>query len=146
MQGDVKMLQKYKNFIDELMQFNYDKHSWDKFVSEYLSVDAKAECSMLIQSVCGPYSIPEYAVLNPDAIPVIMYSETEKGFKIQYEKSTTPVFMYELELWFESIQLSWENVKDGTDEQLEHVARELVCHAVNSYFTGYKYDPYAEVI
>ena len=140
------MLEKYNRFINKLLKYGESCPTWDYFIAEVLTDTETAEMRQLIMSVCGPYSIPGYAVLNPDAVPVILYSETEKGFKIQYEKSTTAVFMYELELWFESIQLSWENVKDGTDEQLEHVARELVCHAVNSYFTGYKYDPYAEVI
>lgn len=139
------MLQKYRTIMSALLRYETEAMSLDYFRDNILDEQSGAELKQLVLSVCGPYSIPEYAVLDSDTIPVIMYSDDQKGFMIQFEASTVPIFMYELDLWFESIVLSWEDVKDGTDEQLERIAKELVGHAVNSYFTGMKYEKYAEV-
>lgn len=134
------MLQKYKTLMNKLMQYGADAPDWEFFDKAIMTDKSRDELRQLVMSVCGPYSIPEYAVLDPDTIPVIMYSDEQKGFMIQFETSSAPVFMYELEIWYESIIVSWEDVKDGTDEQLERIAKELVCHAVNSYFTGMAYE------
>ena len=139
------MLKKYNRFMGKLLKYGEGCPTWDYFIAEVLTDTETAELRQLIMSVCGPYSIPEYAVLDPEVIPVILYSDDQKGFMIQFETNTVPIFMYELDLWLESILISWEDVKDGTDVQLEHIAKELVCHAVNSYFTGMKYDKHAEV-
>ena len=131
------MLEKYKHFIQDLLKYGEGAPTWDFFLNECISVDGKAELSMLIQSVCGPYSIPEYAIeASEDVIPVIMYDPADKGFKIQYEATTIPIMIYDLDTWLDSILAFWHDTSDSTDAELEKLAKGFVCHSVNSYFTG----------
>lgn len=110
--------------------------TWDQFCNELLSDDGKAELKALIMSVCGPYSIPEYALENPEAIPVLRYQGDDKTFRVQFEASTTPIAMYDLDTWLDSILAFWHDTSESTDTELEKLAKDFICHAVNSYFTG----------
>lgn len=131
------MLQKYKHFIHGLLKYGEGTPTWDYFRNEQLSDEGKTELKALIMSVCGPYSIPEYAIeVGEDVIPVIMYDPTDKGFKIQYEATATPIMIYDLDTWLDSILAFWHDTAESTDAELEKLAKGFVCHSVNSYFTG----------
>lgn len=130
------MLQKYTHFMHDLLKFGEDVPTWDQFCNELLSDDGKTELKALIMSVCGPYSIPEYAIENPNAIPVLLYQEDDKTFRVQFEASTTPIAMYDLDTWLDSILAFWHDAPESTDAELEKLAKGFICHAVNSYFTG----------
>ena len=130
------MLQKYAHFMYDLLKFGEDVPTWDQFCNELLSAEGKTELKALIMSVCGPYSIPEYAIENPDVIPVLLYQDNDKTFRVQFEASTTPIAMYDLDTWLDSILAFWHDTPESTDVELEKLAKGFICHAVNSYFTG----------
>lgn len=135
------MLKKYSNFMRQLLADGETTPTWDFFRNDILSVDSKAEYSMLIQSICGPHSIPEYALEDENAIPVVMYDPEDKSFKLQFSDYTTPVMINDADTWLESLLLFWHDTPESTDEDLEKLAKGLICHSVNSFFT-HDHTPY----
>lgn len=130
------MLQKYKHFIHDLLKYGENTPTWDYFRNEQLSADGTSEYLLLIQSVCGPYSIPEIVLECDNVIPIIMYDADDNGFKIQYEATTTPIMIYDTDTWLDSLLVFWHDTPESTDAELEQLAKGFIYHAVNSYFTG----------
>ena len=65
-----------------------------------------------------------------------MYDSADKSFKIQYEATTTPIMIYDLDTWLDSILAFWHDTAESIDAELEKLAKGFIYHAVNSYFTG----------